>query len=81
MKALRQAKKRTTRNNAVEKELKIALKHARRATETMSAEAQAMLKKTVQLVDKAVRKNVLKKNAASRTKSRLMKLWNKRKGK
>ncbi len=78
IKALRQTKKRTLRNNAVKDELKRTLKKARRMSDVKSAEAQALLKKTVQMVDKAVRKKVLKKNAAARVKSRLMKSWNKR---
>lgn len=78
MKALRQTKKRTIVNNAVKDELKRTLKKARRMSDVKSAEAQALLKKTVQMVDKAVRKKVLKKNSAARIKSRLMKSWNKK---
>ena len=77
-KALRQTKKHTLINRTVARELKAALKRARRITETQSAEAQHLLRETVKLVDKAVRKKVLKKNAAARTKSRLIKLWQKR---
>lgn len=75
MKARRQTKKRTLVNRAVARELKSALKKTRQAAETKSAAAEQMLHRTVQLLDKAVRKRVLKKNAAARAKSRLMKLW------
>ena len=78
MKALRQTKKHTAINRAVAKELKDALKKARRTTDVKSAEAAQLLRQTVKLIDKSVRKKVLKKNAAARTKSRLMKLWNKK---
>jgi small subunit ribosomal protein S20 len=80
IKALRQTKRRTVLNSSVAKELKLTLKRARRATEVKSAESQKLLKETVRLIDKSVRKKVLKKNAAARTKSRLMKLWQKRSG-
>lgn len=76
-KALRQSKKRAAVNAAVKDELKRALKKARRVTDAKSAESQELLRATVKLIDKSVRKRVLKKNAASRTKSRLVKLWNK----
>ena len=78
MKALRQTKKHTLVNRTVEKDLRAALKKARRMTEVKSAEAQTLLREPVKIVDKAVRKKVLKKNAAARTKSRLMKLWQKK---
>ncbi len=78
-KALRQSKRRAIVNAAVKDELKRTLKKARRMTDVKGAEAEALLRKTVQMVDKAVRKKVLKKNAASRVKSRLMKSWNKKK--
>ena len=78
MKALRQSKKRTLSHRVVGKELRLVLKKARRATEVKSAEAQELLRKTVKLIDKGVRKKVLTKNAAARTKSRLMKLWQRR---
>ena len=78
MKALRQSKKRAATHRVTAETLKRALKRARRVTAVKGAEAQALLRETVRLVDKAVRKNILKKNAAARTKSRLLRLWNKR---
>lgn len=80
-KSWRQAKKRMVINASIKKNLKQAIKKARRATETKNAEAQALLRETVKFIDKAVHQRVLKKNAAARTKSRLMKLWNKKSGK
>lgn len=77
IKALRQAKKRAVRNRTVRDEVKRAIKNVRKATIAKSAEAEQMLKATVRLVDKSVKKKVLNKNAAARTKSRLMKLWQK----
>jgi len=77
MKALRQTKKRTAQNKIVRETLKRTLKNARKAASTKSAEAESLLKATVQMLDKSVKKKVLKKNAAARTKSRLMKLWQK----
>lgn len=78
MKALRQAKKRTIQHRLVTRDLKTAIKKARKTTETKTAEAQKLLSETVRLIDKSVRKKVMKKNTAARAKSRLMKLWNKR---
>ena len=78
---MRQTKKRTAVNVKIKQNLKKTIKKVRRITETKNAEAQELLRQTVKLIDKAVRQRVLKKNAAARTKSRLMKLWNKRSGK
>jgi small subunit ribosomal protein S20 len=77
-KALRQTLKRTPINSALKDELKRALKTARRIKDVKSAESVALLRQTVKLIDKSVRKRVLKKNTASRAKSRLVKLWNKK---
>lgn len=78
-KALRQSKKRQERNNAVKNELKRNLKNARRTVSDTKTLAEEELRRTVKLIDKAVRKKVLSKNAAARTKSRLMKKINKSK--
>ena len=78
IKALRQSKKRMVINRKIKDDLKRAIKKARRLTETKNAAAQQLLKETVKMIDKAVRKRILKNNTAARTKSRLMKLWNKR---
>jgi small subunit ribosomal protein S20 len=77
-KALRQSIKKTVINSALKNDLKMALKRARRATDVKSAESAALLRQTVQLIDKSVRRRLIKKNTAARTKSRLMKLWNKK---
>lgn len=77
IKDLRQSRKRALVNRKIRDDLKRAIKKARRITDAKNAEARQLLQETVKKIDKAVRKKVLKKNAASRTKSRLMKLWNK----
>jgi len=64
-------------NRKVKDDLRRVIKKARRLTEVKNAAAQQLLKTTVKMIDKAVHKKVLKKNAAARTKSRLMKLWHK----
>ncbi|KKU49107.1 30S ribosomal protein S20 [Candidatus Uhrbacteria bacterium RIFCSPLOWO2_12_FULL_46_10] len=77
IKDLRQSKKRMFINRKVKDDLRRVIKKARRLTEVKNAAAQQLLKTTVKMIDKAVHKKVLKKNAAARTKSRLMKLWHK----
>jgi small subunit ribosomal protein S20 len=77
-KALRQSRQRALRHRALARDLKAALKRARRHEVVVGEAAQQLLRQTVKLIDKAVRQNILKKNAAARTKSRLMKLWGKR---
>jgi|SRR3989344_4600603 len=79
-KALRQTVKHTLANQAVLDELKRALKRARRLSDIKSAEASALLRQTIKLIDKSVKKRVIKKNTAARAKSRLMKLWRKKTG-
>lgn len=78
IKHLRQTVKRRARNIVVKDELKRTLKQTRRIAGTASEEATKQLRETLKMIDKAAKKKVLKKNTAARTKSRLMKLWNKK---
>ena len=65
-------------NHKIKDDLKRAIKKARRLTAVRTEEAQKLLRETVKIIDKAVRRGVLKKNTAARNKSRIMTLWNKR---
>lgn len=68
----RQTKVRTARNKAQRSTLRTAVKKVR--TATTSAEAAAAYKEAEALVDRAGRKNLIHRNAAARTKSKLAKL-------
>jgi small subunit ribosomal protein S20 len=74
MKAMRQSIKRRVRNTKVKETYKGAVKDLKKlitaAKKTETAEA---LKKAMSALDKAVKKNVIHKNKASRLKSRLAK--------
>lgn len=71
-KALRQSKKAQARNKSNRTRLKTAIKKFRATAETGGeAEARKMMPKTQSEIDKAVRRGVIHKNAASRYKSRL----------
>ncbi len=71
-KRMRQTKTRTARNRAARSELRTVVKKVRSAT--TAAEAQAALKQADSVLDRAGRKNLLHRNTAARTKSRLAKL-------
>ena len=74
-KALRQSKKAQARNKSNRTRLKTAVKRFRATAEISSeAEARKMMPKTQSEIDKAVRRGVIHKNAASRDKSRLARL-------
>jgi small subunit ribosomal protein S20 len=68
---MRQARTRTALNRTHRSQLRTALKKVRAAT---AAEAEAAYAEAVKLLDRAGRKNLIHKNAASRHKSRLAKL-------
>lgn len=70
-KALRKAKKATLRNRAQRSELRTAVKRVR--TAGSAKEAQEAFRAASQLLDRAGRKNLIHRNAASRQKSRLAK--------
>lgn len=70
-KRLRQTKTATARNKAQRSQLRSAIKKVRAAG--TPAEAAAAYKAAAQLLDRAGRKNLIHRNVASRTKSRLAK--------
>lgn len=77
-KALRQSKKRNLKNLQFKKKFKITVKEFRKEVEAKSIEkAKNLLPSVYQAVDKAAKKGVIKKNTASRYKSRLTQLLNK----
>ena len=77
MKALRQAKKRTLRNQKVKEGISFLRRSVRKAMESKETkQAGELVKATIKAVDKAVQNKVLKKNTGSRIKSRLMKKLN-----
>ncbi|MBU4315057.1 30S ribosomal protein S20 [Patescibacteria group bacterium] len=77
-KALRQSKKRYERNKIQKSELESFRRQLRKSVEAKkSEEAESFIKKINQLADKMVSKDVLKKNTASRIKSRSVKMLSK----
>jgi small subunit ribosomal protein S20 len=73
-KAMRQSLRRRTRNIKVKDTFKSAVKEAKKLiTSGKKSEAAEAIKKAYSFLDKAVKKNVIKKNTASRKKSRLAK--------
>ena len=76
-KALRQAKKRTLRNAKVKEGIEYLRRTVRKALESSDVkDAQETGKALVKKIDKAVQNKVMKRNTASRMKSRLMKKIN-----
>jgi small subunit ribosomal protein S20 len=76
-KALRQNKKRRERNLKVKNNLRHLLKQSRKSFEARDKnKAQELAKKLIVALDKAAQKKVIKKNRASRLKSRMMKKLN-----
>ena len=72
-KRARQNEKRRQRNRGSRGKLRTGVKKLRAALEGGDKGAQALLPETVSLIDKAVQKGVLHRNAAARYKSRLAK--------
>lgn len=73
-KALRQSVKRTSRNRMYEKKIKILIKRTRvLIEEKKNKEAKNILSEIYKVLDKAAKANVIKKNTASRKKSRIAK--------
>lgn len=76
-KHLRQTKKRTPHNKKIKNNLKFLIKKSRKLMEAgKKDEAKEWVKKTIIALDKAAQKRIIKKNNASRKKSRLMKRLN-----
>ena len=79
-KALRQTKRRTAANQSAKRNYRSAIKEFRQEMSAKSLDkAGNLLPKVYQAVDKAVKKGVIKKNAAARYKSRLTKALSKSK--
>ena len=70
-KQLRQSRSHAARNRAQRSQLRTAIKRVRAAT---GKDAETAYAEAVQLLDRAGRKNLMHRNTASRTKSRLAKL-------
>ncbi len=70
IKRLRQSKKLNERNRAVKSKVATAIKRAETAP---PEEREARVREATSVIDKAVKSNVIKKNTASRRKSRIMK--------
>jgi small subunit ribosomal protein S20 len=77
IKDLRRTEHRTARNRSAKGKLRSSLKAARAALESGKLEAAtAALTQATPIIDRAVSKKVLHKNAAARHKSRLMRRLN-----
>ncbi|MBI3634072.1 MAG: 30S ribosomal protein S20 [Candidatus Yonathbacteria bacterium] len=77
-KAIRGSKRKKVFNDRRKKTLKDTVKDIKVLVSTKNKrEAQAMLSKAYQAIDKAAKTNLIKKNTASRKKSRLSAMINK----
>jgi len=73
-KALRQSKTRREKNNKAKRELKTLLKEVTvLISENKKDDAKKLLPRVYKAIDKFTKKNLMKKNTASRTKSRIAK--------
>lgn len=73
MKALRQNKKVAVKNYKTKANIKDLIKKSRKLIEAKEQSAsQESVKRAIKAIDKAVQNKILKKNAGSRKKSRLM---------
>ncbi len=75
-KSLRQSKKRAEKNKIIKATLKTTIKKTRQALVAQKLKLEE-LQKTLKDLDKAAQKRIIKKNTASRRKSRLTKQFNK----
>jgi small subunit ribosomal protein S20 len=72
IKRIRQTKRRNAKNQRNASRLKTQVRRLKRALEgNDAASAKELLKPTISVVDKSVQSGILKKNTASRIKSRL----------
>jgi small subunit ribosomal protein S20 len=73
----RQSEERRLRNKAVKSSVRTSIrKFVRLAQQKEAAGAEAALKEMIKGLDTASRKGIIKKNAASRKKSRMQRLYN-----
>lgn len=76
-KALRQNIRRKKRNLVYKKKMKSLIKEIRTlALEKKTEEAKKLLPEVYKILDKSAKENIIKKNTASRKKSRLTRLLN-----
>ncbi len=76
MKELRKSTKRAIRNYKVKKAIKDVVKDSKKLIEASEKGAAEKVKSAIKLLDKAAAKKIIKKNAAARKKSRLVKKLN-----
>jgi len=72
IKALRQSKRHALRNDARRRAVEIAMRQYRALKKSGASDADKLLPRLVQAIDKAAQRHVLSKNTASRVKSRVM---------
>lgn len=72
-KAMRQTKRNKVKNEAVKRMFKSAVKIAKKAATTGSADLKEKLRLAQKALDKAAKMDVIKRNTASRLISRIMK--------
>ena len=78
-KALRQSQKRQQRNDNIRHSMYDIKRKIKKAVDENSTEGLAeLLKQAQEILDKAAKNNIIKKNAASRKKSSLTKMVNKK---
>jgi small subunit ribosomal protein S20 len=75
-KELRKGKTNAKRNSAVKANIKTLSKKSHKALAAGQADSAAFIAQTMKALDKAAGKGIIKKNTASRTKSRLQKKLN-----
>ena len=75
-KELRKAVKRSSANKKVMNKLKDSVKTSLKQIKAGDKKVKTEFAKTIQAIDKATKKGVIKKNTASRKKSKLMKKIN-----
>jgi small subunit ribosomal protein S20 len=76
LKRWRQNERQRERNKTVRTAARTAVKKARTGISTQSDDASAAVQEAMSVLDRAAKRNVVHKNAASRQKSRLMKHLN-----
>ena len=78
-KALRQNRKRVVKNLKIREDIKTLMKKVRQAIDKKEAKdkIEAMIKQAQKGLDKSAQKNIMKRNAAARNLSRLIKYYKK----
>lgn len=76
-KELRKNKKRNIENNLVKSKTRDLIKKAKKQIEAKDANAKKDFSQVIKAIDKMAKKGIIKKNTASRKKSRLQKKINK----